>query len=673
LYYEEQKVTSELGGTRMTTWLPQAHLLGVKMQKVARCALAYWELLRRRRAELERIMAIRIQNLYRITKSKMLMAYLKVERQTFDAKQYKAAVGLQTAFRARNARRLVRVMFKAQQKFQKDNGAAETIQRSWRCAMARHRVYTMQATLFQIKFAALYRGMKGYDNYQIHHQLLKADATRIKPAHIRLEHLRAALAQAEDKEIETNVQDIMTLVETMVQNDIKLEKEMAQKMTEQADAIAYERKTGRKKFVDEKKLAMDAAVTKEKEAAKLEQEQNEAHQKSLVDQHNHTIAIATSVKDIRTLARYMKQRCVLPSPSENLHPTDVLKTWTPFDDRQIVGRMTLETHNNKGNDFITCQSIDDLVAAIKEVEHFLVEWRSMATSSFQWRAISSRYVQSKGTVPRSIHAMERMNSIAVAVYEQAHLRTYNTQNLRDNLLVVRRHVAKRQKQLDEETQHKIAFSNIQTLQWLKQGYKKAETFFVQKNKEHDRMILGKEEHFICQEDRNGEKMRNYLTSTSYARIALWETFSTLFDSASRRELYVHRNKNDQKKIKELEDNAVIPPSEEDGAIIVEHVTIATKEFQEFTRRAKVPLQSTKKLKHLLHVLDPKSLGRVQFEHACWWFFSGAHAKTEKTLPTHVKSMAHLFVKRKGVLLHRWSTKRRKGEWKWWYLLFDLIV
>jgi len=57
-----------------------------------------------------------------------------------------------------------------------------------------------------------------------------------------------------------------------------------------------------------------------------------------------------------------------------------------------------------------------------------------------------------------------------------------------------------------------------------------------------------------QEDQHAEKMRSYLTSTKYARVGLWETFSTLFDAKSRRELYIHRNKKDKRKIAELDDN-----------------------------------------------------------------------------------------------------------------------
>jgi hypothetical protein len=642
MYYEDYEVTSDLGGTRMTTWLPNAHLAGIRLQRVARCALAYWELKRRRRAELERVMAIRIQNRYRINKSKMLMAYLKVERQTFEAKQYKAAVALQNVFRARTARRLVRVMIEARRKSNKDNGAANTILRAWRCAMARHRVFILKATKFQIKISALYRCMKGFDRYQTYQQLQQADEARIKPAHIRLEHLRAALLESERREVKSIVTDIINQVEKDVEADMEAEREAIILAKEKAEAIAYERKTGRKKPVLKRKKKTVVSESKDDNS------------KENVD---HELSIERSVTDVRELIRYMRKRNVLPSPAENKNPSEVLKSWSDFDDRQIVTRLTLDQDLNKGHDFGTLKSILQIKKNIKDVETFLKKWRSLARKSFMWSRVSQRYVQSKGVVPESVHVIEKMHRVAAAVFEHSHLRTYNTQNIHDNLLFVRRHLVERQKQRNLDTDILVTFSKAQALLWLNKGNENAKKILTKKNKEHDRAILDKEEKFICYEDRRGHEMRQYLTSTSYARIALWEVFSTLFDDRSRRELYLHRNKNDKKKIKELDENAVLPPMEEDGAIIVEHVTIALREFQEFTRRARRPVKSTIKNEELMTILDKDGIGRVQFEHVCWWFFSGEHVKRDSGMATHVKNMAQLYLKRKRVLLHRWSTKQ----------------
>ena len=104
--------------------------------------------------------------------------------------------------------------------------------------------------------------------------------------------------------------------------------------------------------------------------------------------------------------------------------------------------------------------------------------------------------------------------------------------------------------------------------------------------------------------------------------------------------------------------------EEDGAIIVEHVTIARREFQEFTRRAKAPIDKKSQLIYYLSILDDQNKGRVPFEKVCWWYFSGQHSEIEimdiKEKVVQAKSMAQLYMKRKRVLLHRWSVKSFKN-------------
>ena len=652
MYFEDEKVTSDLGGTRMTVWLPNAHATAIRLQRVARCSLSYWELLRRRRAELERVMAVRIQSRYRIRKSKARATFVRKQRRAFEAKQYKAAVGLQNAFRSRAARRLVHMKLKLKQKYDKENGGAETIQRAWRCAQARHAVWLRRASLACVKIQAIYRGMQGYDGYQTQKELIRADHTRIKAAHIRLEHLQAALHEAERREVCSIIQDFVIKVEKIVEAEVQAEAKAAEEEKEAAEALVYERKTGRKKPPRSETLQ------------KLSLSSSAAQKQRMTSSNtiptapvNHVVSHAASITDVRSLSRYLYKRSALPSTSENKSPTDVLQSLSRFDDRQIVTRLVLDQQTNEGHDFLASHSIAKLKSEIKEVESFVDTWRKMAVSSYMWHRVCTRYLHAVNRVPLSVHKIERLSSISLAVVQHAHLRSYSTQNMRDNLVMFRRHLVEREARREDELAGKKSFSKMQTELLLAQGMARAEAKQVELNRQHDRSILDKEETHICGEDTRSSTMRNYLTSTTYARIALWETFSTLFDNKSRRELYLYRNRQDKKKVASLDDKAVLPPMEEDGAVIIEHVTISTHEFQEFTRRSKAPVDSKITLHRIVSFLDPKKTGRIPFERTCWWFFSGDHTIQTRAATLHVKSMAQLYLKRKRVLLHRWSVKK----------------
>ena len=665
MYHEEFKVTSDLGGTRMTTWLPNAHATAIQLQRLARVALSYWELLRRRQAELERIMAVRIQSRYRIRKSQHRVAFARERKRVLDSRKYLAAVGLQNAFRSRKARRVVCAKLEQQRKSNMENDNADIIQRGWRCSMARYARWLRRAILACIAIQASFRRSFGVDEYRTKREMIKMERTCIQAAHVRLDHLKDALLKAEQREVDGAMAHLLQSVDIQIQQEVQeaAEKQEAERLA--AEVAAFEKRTGRKPLPQEISSG-DASHKNKMMMMKKKKQKKKKHmtEKTLpLSIPNHALSRAASENDVRVLTRYLFTRSSLPTPSENVTSQDMLSRISHFDDRQVVTRLKLDEKTNEGDDFIASRTISDLKSQIQEVEEFIETWRLQAFISSMRKQIVSRYVGATGRVPVSIQNEERKHSVAVAVFQHAHIRTYAAQNVRDNLAMFRRHLIDRESERKARQLSKIQFSKKVTENWLQHGFQKAETIQRDINQKHDRMILDKEESFIIEEDLQAKNMRSYLTSTSYARVGVWETFSTLFDAISRRELYIHRNKSDKRKIEELDDNAILPPMEEDGAIIVEHVTIPSREFQEFTRRIKAPVDNVQRLSDYMSILDEKNTGRVPFERACWWYFSGSHSENSTSSKERIlkaKSMAKLFMKRKRVLLYRWNIKTVKN-------------
>ena len=549
MYHEEEKVTSDLGGTKMTTWLPNAHATAIRLQKVARVFCSIMELSRRRRAELERRMAVRIQSRYRIRKSQQLVAFRREKKRVLDDQKYLAAVYLQNAFRSNRARRVVHRKLKERRKSDLENNNAATIQRGWRCAMGRYALWLIKAGIACVAIQSSFRRNLAMDKWYTVRELLKSDQTHIKAAHVRLEHLNNAIEKAITREVKGTIDQLFDSLEIKIQKEEEQAAKQKLADIEAAEAIAYEKRTGRKPPVKE----VDEVEQKRLKRKKREEEEEKL--KLMEPPPDHVLSKMMSEQDVRILTRYLKIRSYLPTPSENKHHDDILENISHFDDRQIVTRLTLNNEKvNKGDDFIALQTVPMLQEQIKEVQQFIQTWRTEAFSSSMRKRVVSRYVGAIGKVPRSVNNDERKQSIAVAIFQHAHIRTYATQNIRDNLGMFRRHLILREQKRSLEKSMKIKCSTLLTNNWIQKGFEKAEIIQREINKKHDRFILDKEEEFIMQEDQHAEKMRSYLTSTKYARVGLWETFSTLFDAKSRRELYIHRNKKDKRKIAELDDN-----------------------------------------------------------------------------------------------------------------------
>jgi hypothetical protein len=718
MMFEDYRVTSDLGGTRMTRWLPNAHTTATRLQMTARRALSRWELYRRRRAELERVMAIRIQNLYRARKARLHMAVMRAMRDLQDQKEFAAASMLQKIFRARIEQRRYRKKIALKRAADRDQLAADTLQRTWRRYWARKRLYLIRAEISCRLFQRVWRGLMGRERLSVRRELKIYEHKWIAPAFTRLEQLRCRLVEATARNVGKVVEALVVATE--------------RKMIVEGDVDAVEGKEVEEVEVEEEEEEKEKEGEKGKERGEEsgedvgdEEDEDDADaDDSTNEEETLRRAINASIADVREMVRYFRLRGRLQPATALRSPKVLFAKLSDYEDRQICARMVLDDDTNAlhSRDAMGAASVAELERQISEVEAFVKHWRAAATDNLMRHRFSCRwlrreeiYTKTRETawkeeypnvrpsampVPSSVAQREWDSGKTLGALQHAHLRAYTTSSIKHDLYMLRRFFLSRRRLRDKQHQEKLEFARTSVSSWLGEASIRAETVICEANAEHDKAILAVEEPWICAEDKRATQMRHYLTATSFARIALWEEFVSLFDNKSRVQLF-HAKERMEAKEKELaavlesgqkiqggkkgdkkggkkgkqrdknqkkkggggggkskaggDPHEFVLPSDADAEVIAEHTTIDAKEFQEFTRRAGHPIMSAAKLDSVLAYVDPNGTGRVQFERAAYWYFSGTgfEVARQKSFVKHNAVMASMLVKRKQDMANRW--------------------